>query len=710
MALSDAERRTLDALIDRIIPADRWPGARVLGVLADVELLLDAEPGAAALAGTSGGLRALDQFALHTSGQRFDLLPARAQDDILVQVEAGTPVGWPVSPAAFFASMCRLVADAYYGIAQDDGAGQATPWSMVGFRDPCEDREARRVLRRDADDVRSTPPRALAARYDVIVIGAGAGGSVVAALASEAGRTVLVLERGEWLSDAAIGHDHLRNQRFARHGTNAGPAVSERRSVLGSDGAERAVSPLDPAFQNNASTVGGGTRVFGAQAWRFHPQDFAMASHYGVPEGSSLVDWPISYEDLEPFYERAEWELGVSGDADAHPSAGWRRRGYPMPALRSGRAVAHLEAGARALGWEAGAVPFLINSQPRGGRAACVGCAHCVGFACPTDAKSGAHNTVLRRALATGRTHLATRTHALRICSARPGSVTGVVVAWEDHDGRVVRRTIEADHVVVAAGAVESGRLLLNSTAAHSPGGLGNAHDQVGRHLQGHVYTGALGRFSGVVQDCRGPGPGVATRMFAHDLGDAIGGGMLANDFVKMPVAFWALALPPGAPRWGTRGKEVMRTYTRTIHVTGPVQEVPSPESRLRLSRQIYDRFGMPVALFSGRVHPETLRTARALRAEAVRWLDAAGAEEVWRQPLPPADHLSGGQHQAGTARMGADPRTSVTDPLGRVHGYRNLWVADGSVHVTNGGVNPVLTIFALAYRMAENLLASATG
>lgn len=710
MTLSDAERRTLAALVDRLVPADDWPPASALGALDGVASLLGAAPESRDLRSARKGLRALDQLALRVHRQRFERLGARVQDDILRQVEAGAPTRWPVAPADFFATMCRLTAEAYYGGAGATGPGDPPSWAMVGFRDPCRDGDTRQFATLGNDALRSSAPRALRARYDVIVVGSGAGGSVVAALASEAGLSVLVLERGEWLGDAAVGHDHLRNQRFARYGINAGPAVTERRCVLGGDGHERTVSPLEPAFQNNASTVGGGTRVFGAQAWRFHPDDFQMASRYGVPEGSSLRDWPLSYEDLEPYYERAEWELGVSGDGRAHPGAGWRRRGYPMPALRSGAAVTSLEAGARALGWEAGAVPFLINSQPYRGRPACVGCAHCVGFACPTNAKNAAHNTVLHRALASGRCDLATGTQVLRICSERPGAVTGVVIAWEEADGGIARRTIDADHVVVAAGAVESSRLLLNSACAHSPGGLGNAHDQVGRHLQGHVYTGALGRFAEVVQDCRGPGPGVATRAFSHDLAGVIGGGMLANDFVKMPVAFWALSLPPDAPRWGAEGKAAMRTYTRTIHVTGPVQEVPSPHARVRVSRRVHDRFGMPVAMFSGRLHPETLRTTQALRERAAQWLAAAGAERVWLQPLPSTAHLSGGQHQAGTARMGDDPCGSVTDPHGRVHGYANLWVADGSVHVTNGGVNPVLTIFALAYRMAETLLADASG
>ncbi len=538
--------------------------------------------------------------------------------------------------------------------------------------------------------------------YDVIVVGAGAAGGIVAGVLAEAGKRVLLLERGRLLQNEEIGRDHLRNQRLSLYGHNVGPNSGNPRVWEDSKGYAHVLQPHEGGYQNNAATVGGGTRVYGGQAWRFMPQDFRMASTYGVPEGSSLADWPISYADLEPYYERAEWEIGVAGDGAANAFQAPRRKGYPLPPVPLNRSGQVLQQGAQALGWNTFPVPLLINTVPRNGRDACVQCSYCVGFGCPSDAKNGTHNTMIPRALATGHCELVTQAMVERIETDARGDVTGISY-FVEQDGQTRRETAQAKVVVVSAGAVESARLLLNSATPLHPRGLGNDHDMVGRNLQGHYYPHALALMEEPVVDGIGPGATLATCQFNHGNPGIVGGGMLANDFVRLPVIFWMNDIPADVPRWGLANKRWMReNFLRTAHIAGPVQEIPSPEGRVTLDPTVRDRWGLPVARFSGTQHPETLRTAEYMRERAIAWMRASGAVRIWSYPT--RLFLSGGQHQAGTCRMGDDPRSSVTDRWGRLHQHDNLFVVDGSLHVTNGGFNPVLTIMALAFRSAEHI------
>lgn len=686
---------------NRMIPKDEWPSATEAGVLAYLERY--AVQDAAVWAGViEPGLGALHAEALGRHGRPFWELSAPDQDRLLRDTEQDSFLNWPISSKRFFDTFLNLVVEGYYGNPEAGGNIGGKSWEMIGFRpgpvsgadEP--EQEAELAI---------TPWDQLRDRYDAIVIGAGAGGSAAAAVLAEAGLHVLVVERGSWLRYDQVGRDHLRNHRLSKYGHNTGPELEGHpRTIRLADGSERMTRPYEGDYHNNAMTLGGGTRVYGAQAWRFHPDDFRMASRYGIPDGSSLSDWPIRYEDLEPYYTRAEWEIGVSGDGNAHAGRGRRQRDYPMPSLPRTLEAERLARAAGKLGWEIGPVPLLINSVERDGRPACGRCGQCVGFACPTNSKNGGHNTMLVRAVATGRCDLICDTMAERIDTEGGNHATGVRLVRQSGNA-ILRRRVRAGHVVVAAGAIESARLLLNSASDAEPDGIGNRNGWVGRNLQGHVYAGAYGLFDEPVQDGLGPGVSIATLRFEHrEESGVIGGGLLANEFTRLPLTHWYRALAPNAARWGGEGKETMRvSYSRTSQIMGPIQEIPSPESRVHLSKTVADRFGIPVASLSGSVHPESLRAAALLGEQAERWLWAAGAREVWRTGN--GGGLSAGQHQAGTLRMGNDPLTSVTDPLGRVHGYDNLWVSDGSLHVTNGGVNPVLTIFALAFRTADNLV-----
>jgi choline dehydrogenase-like flavoprotein len=532
---------------------------------------------------------------------------------------------------------------------------------------------------------------------NAVVVGAGAGGGIVAKELACAGFTVALLERGKWYTAFDCRKDDLRNQRTTDLGCAFGPDDERyRRVVVSRDSSQQIVRPSDGDYNNNAACVGGGTFSYGAMAWRFMENDFRMRSVYGTVPGSTLDDWPIAYQDLEPYYEKAEWEIGVSGDDTNNIFKAARRKPLPMPPLSPSLEHTTLDAAAKRLGLHPFSIPMLRNTVPFNGRGACMRCRWCVGFACEVDAKNGTHNTVIPKALASGNCDLRTDSVVKEILTDARGRVTGV--AYFDANNRLQEQP--SDLVIVSASATESARLLLNSKSLMFPNGIGNQHDWVGRNLQGHAYTGAMGLMDFDIFDDLGPGASVAISDYNHGNPGLIGGAVLCNEFIRLPIHF-AFMHPPDVPRWGAAHKEYMRNYyRRSVMVMGPIQELPVFDARVQVDPSVKDFWGIPVARLSGHRHPQDLVAAKYVAERAADWLHAAGATKTWlRLPGP---GLSGGQHQAGTCRMGSDSKTSVVDAQCKVHGIDNLFVVDASVHVTNGGFNPVLTIMANAYRVSE--------
>jgi len=535
---------------------------------------------------------------------------------------------------------------------------------------------------------------------NAVVVGAGAGGGVVAKELATAGLSVVLLERGRWYSAADCRKDDLFNQRTQVLGAKFGPDDErDPRVLVDESGREMVVSPSDGGYSNNAACVGGGTFSYGAMAWRYMEKDFRMRSTYGAVEDSTLDDWPIAYSDLEPYYEKAEWEMGVSGDDSGNPFKAPRRKPLPMPPLAPNREYEVLHPAARRLGLHPFDIPMLRNTVPYNGRRACMRCRWCVGFACELSARTGTHNTVIPAALATGNCELRTGCMTREILLDSRARATGV--AYFDAGGRLQEQP--AGLVIVSGGAIESARLLLNSKHRLFPNGLGNRNGWVGRNLQSHSYSGANGLFEFETFDDLGPGASVAICDYNHGNPGLAGGALLANEFIRLPYQFMAL-VPPWISRWGSEHKDFVRTaYRRTMVVMGPVQEMPMFDARVQLDPKVKDYWGIPVARLSGTRHPHTIEVGRFIASKAEAWLKEAGAVETWKRV--PSKSLSGGQHQAGTCRMGNDPQTSVVDASCRIHDVDNVYVIDASVHPTNGGFNPGLTILANAYRASEGLL-----
>jgi choline dehydrogenase-like flavoprotein len=309
---------------------------------------------------------------------------------------------------------------------------------------------------------------------------------------------------------------------------------------------------------------------------------------------------------------------------------------------------------------------------------------------------------VIPVALNTGNCELRTECMVKEILTDDRGRARGV--AYFDANGRILQEQL-ADIVVVSGGATESARLLLNSKSRLFPDGLGNRHDQVGRNLQGHYYTGASGYFDFDTYDDVGPGASIAVSDYNHGTPGLCGGGMLANEFIRLPIHMLD-RLPPGTPpRWGLGHKQAMRNWhKRTIAVMGPTQQIPTADARVTLDPTVRDKWGMPVVRISGNVHPHTFEIGEVQAKRAEAWLKEAGAihTSVGRTGLKagigrpaPGRHLPHGRR---SARLGRQRYCQI-------HDVDNVFVIDSSVHVTNGGFNPALTIMAIAYYASDALV-----
>ncbi|TXN32446.1 GMC family oxidoreductase [Lacisediminihabitans profunda] len=674
------------AAVDRIIPADDWPAGWDGGVSAYVSLANEELDWARPALGWLE--TALDTAARASGGTSFAGLTARQQDAILTSFEIADD---PPGAAAHFAALRRICWEGFYASsAHRSPTERHTPigLEMVGFR-----AVPHGVIPIEPDPIEGIRPDQVRTGYDAIVIGSGPGGGVAAETLAKAGKTVLLIERGLPLPNSALRGDHLHGKRNAVYAPSAGPGPGHPRLARLQDD-DRIIDGTGDAslYGLNAMVFGGGTRLWQGMSWRFLPDDFAMARVFGNPDGASLADWPIDYDEMEPYYTRAEWELGVSGAEGSLTSRTPRSAGYPMPPMATEPARDLLGAAADALGWGWGPIPLAINSVPHGGRPACVRCPQCVGHACPVNAKNGSNNTFIPRAIATGNCDVLFDAEVIEV---RDGARSASVTLIASTSTTPVELTVIGEVVVVSSGAVETPRLLLAS-------GIGN--DQLGRHLHDHRFVTMLGTTDEPVKDFVGPGHSVATLDHVHGESIPWGGGVIVDLMSLLPLTSASNPAMPGVPRWGAGHKEWMRSgRPHAFGVFGMGQEIPMASSRVTLADHLRDRWGRPAAALRKDVHWASLDVEAGMARVGAQWLEAAGARDIRRQHGP-ATASAAGEHSCGTARMGSDPATSATDRWGRVHGARRVFVCDSSLHPTNGSVNPALTIVANALRVAEHL------
>lgn len=536
---------------------------------------------------------------------------------------------------------------------------------------------------------------------EAVVVGAGAGGGCAAKVLACAGIKTILLERGEWCRTDPLGEDDLASQRSPRLVQGPGPHGARTRAChCENNGNWGVVSPW------NAACVGSGTVTYGAMAWRLLETDFRLKSHYGEIPDSSVVDWPITYDDLEPYYYQAECEIGVAGSNEGNPFAAPRRQPFPMPPFALDPESQLVWNVGKQMGLHPFHAPFLRNSIPYNGRPACIHQHSCVGFQCPIDAKNGTQNTVIPVALASGSCELRIRCMVTELLVDDNGKLRGVKYVDENDQSH----ELEAKIVVLAAGSNNSAQLLMVSRSRLFPNGAGNNHDAVGRNISSHAYVDARGFLDHDIFTEAGPGTGTAFMDFSHDNPGFICGGVLHTDFRFVPSIF-AASNHPGVPAWGKAHKDFVRThFKRMIRVCGPHQQTPRWENRILLDWKRKDHWGLPFLVAEGAEHPNDAKARKFMSDKAAAILRACGATDIrqgYGGDKPRKGWSLGGQHQSGACRMGTDPKRSVVDKWCRVWDFPNLFVADCGVHPNNGGMNPVLTGMALAFRTANHIVAS---
>lgn len=539
---------------------------------------------------------------------------------------------------------------------------------------------------------------------DICIIGSGAGGAPMALELGRAGFKVVVLEKGAHYKPKDFVHDEILNSR-----RNFFMPLPWEEPHLWRKGSTARYERSNSAW--TANCVGGGTVHMSGYFYRMKPVDFRLRSTLGEVKGANLADWPISYEEFAPFYDKAEAELGVSGEARPHPFAEPRSGPYPLPPLDVHPVAHEIDRVCQEMKWNSLVTSRGIISKPYKGRSACVYCSLCGSYGCEMGAKSGTNASVIPAALATGNVELRPKCMARSIEVDKEGRAKSVV--YLDADG--VEQEQPAKIIVVSCTSVESARLLLNSTSARFPKGLANGNGLVGKNLMFSSFGEAHAIFKVSKSKASRPwltDPAPFVNRSVQDFyvmpDERFGfrkGGTLGFMWTHPNPIFAAVGLA-GSGKEGVFGKALkdkMREYrdSRILQFEVYGEFLATPGTYVSVESGVKDKYGLPVAAITVDRHPMDFAATRFLVERGEEVLARLDPDELKRVGI--AGETTILQH--GTCRFGKDPATSVLDKDCRAHEVPNLYVVDGSFMPSAGSVPSTLTIAANSFRVASNLV-----
>lgn len=501
----------------------------------------------------------------------------------------------------------------------------------------------------------------------VVVIGSGAGGGTLSNELAQKGINVVCLEAGKHL-DFKTDFVNKEWEMFSKE------AWLDKRTASGEWRVAKDFPNL-PAWI--CKTVGGSTLHWAGASLRFQEHEFKGLSTYGHVEGANLLDWPITLQDLAPYYDKAEDKMGVT-------------QTNGIPALPGNNNYKVMEAGAKQLGYkEVHTGRMAINSQPRDGRGSCRQLGFCF-QGCRMGAKWSTLYTEIPKAQATGHFELRAESHVLQITHNQAGKVDGVV--YMDANGQ--RQQQKARIVCVAGNSIESPRLLLNSASTLFPDGLANSSGQVGRNYMRHVTGSVYGVFEKPVNMHRGTTmAGIIQDESDHNPKRGFVGGY-EMETISLGLPFLAAFLNPGS--WGKEFTGELDNYENMAGMWLVGEDMPQETNRITLNHKVKDHYGLPVANVHVTDHPNDIAMREHAYKQGAAVYESIGALNTIRVPPYPSTH------NLGTNRMSLNAKDGVVNGWGQSHDIDNLFISDGSQFTTGATENPTLTIVALAIRQSE--------